>query len=203
ARTRPSGPVRGLTPDVVCWGAGSARGCSSSAGATPSPPITTSTVPTGTVSPSPTRIRATLPAAGDGISTVVLSVWISTRGSSSPISCPSLTSQRAISPSVSPSPRSGSLNSYATTRESNGAASRPTHRAGRDAGDRDDAQARVLPAHRLARGGIAQPVAGTGALEPQAQAFCQNSSVFRTAATTRPTDGMYASSICQYGYGTS
>ena len=31
----------------------------------------------------------------------------------------------------------------------------------------------------------------------------QNSSVFRTAATTRSTDGMYASSSCQYGYGTS
>jgi hypothetical protein len=31
----------------------------------------------------------------------------------------------------------------------------------------------------------------------------QNSSVFRAAATTRSTDGMYASSICQYGYGTS
>ena len=56
---------------------------------------------------------ATVPAAGDGISTVVLSVWISTSGSSSAITCPSATSQRATSPSVSPSPRSGSLNSYA------------------------------------------------------------------------------------------
>ena len=75
------------------------------------PPITTSTVPTGTISPSPTKIFATVPAAGDGISTVVLSVAISTSGSSSAISWPSLTSHRAISPSVSPSPRSGSLNS--------------------------------------------------------------------------------------------
>jgi hypothetical protein len=48
--------------------------------------MTTSTVPTGTVSPSATRMRVTTPAAGDGISTVVLSVWISTSGSSSPIS---------------------------------------------------------------------------------------------------------------------
>ena len=31
----------------------------------------------------------------------------------------------------------------------------------------------------------------------------QNSSSFATASTTRSTDGMYASSICQYGYGTS
>src|SRR5207245_2073563 len=76
--------------------------------------MTTSTVPTGTTLPSSTRMRVTVPAAGDGISTVVLSVWISTSGSSSPISWPSETSQRAISPSVNPSPRSGSLNSYAT-----------------------------------------------------------------------------------------
>src|SRR2546422_6922270 len=71
-------------------------------------------VPTGTISPSATRIRETVPLAGDGISTVVLSVAISTSGSSSAISWPSSTSQRAISPSVNPSPRSGSLNSYAT-----------------------------------------------------------------------------------------
>ena len=38
---------------------------------------------------------------------------ISTSGSSSASSWPSATSQRAISPSVRPSPRSGSLNSYA------------------------------------------------------------------------------------------
>src|SRR4051794_35470918 len=78
--------------------------------------MTTSRVPTGTTCPSSTRMRETRPAAGEGTSTVVLSVWISTSGSSSAISCPSLTSQRATSPSVSPSPRSGSLNSYATAR---------------------------------------------------------------------------------------
>ena len=98
---------------------GGRRGGSTAPGArpaAPSPPITTSTVPTGTTSPSATRIRATTPAAGDGISTVVLSVAISTSGSSSAISWPSATSQRATSPSVRPSPRSGSLNSYATRR---------------------------------------------------------------------------------------
>src|SRR6266568_896449 len=76
--------------------------------------MTTSTVPTGTTRPSSTRILVTVPDAGDGISTVVLSVWISTSGSSSATSSPSDTSQRAISPWVRPSPRSGSLNSYAT-----------------------------------------------------------------------------------------
>ena len=76
-----------------------------------SSPITTSTVPTATTSPSGTRMRATFPDAGEGISTVALSVCTSTSGSSSAISCPSRTSQRATSPSVRPSPRSGSLNS--------------------------------------------------------------------------------------------
>ena len=58
-----------------------------------------------------TTVEIPSPAAGEGTSTVVLSVWISTSGSSSAISWPSCTSQRAISPSVRPSPRSGSLNS--------------------------------------------------------------------------------------------
>jgi hypothetical protein len=31
----------------------------------------------------------------------------------------------------------------------------------------------------------------------------QNSKSRRTASSTRATDGMYASSSCQYGYGTS
>ena len=83
-----------------------------SAGAVaPSSPITTSTDPTGATSPSPTRICSTVPAAGEGISTVVLSVWISTSGASSAISSPTATSHLATSPSVRPSPRSGSLNS--------------------------------------------------------------------------------------------
>ena len=77
----------------------------------PSSPTTTSTAPTGATSPSATTIFSTVPAYGDGISTVVLSVWISTRGWSSSIRSPSATSQRATSPSVRPSPRSGSRNS--------------------------------------------------------------------------------------------
>ena len=77
----------------------------------PSSPITTSTAPTGAISPSSTRILSTVPARGDGISTVVLSVCTSTSGSSSSMLCPSATSHRAISASVRPSPRSGSLNS--------------------------------------------------------------------------------------------
>src|SRR4249919_959809 len=85
------------------------------AGGTVSPgsPMTTSTAPTGATSPSATKIRSTVPAYGEGMSTVVLSVWISTSGSSSAISWPSATSHRLTSPSVRPSPRSGSLNDLA------------------------------------------------------------------------------------------
>src|SRR5215212_3038364 len=114
---RTSGVARTLASSgaaASCCGAGSARGCSSATvGVAPSSPMTTRTVPTGTIWPSSTRICATFPAAGDGISTVVLSVCTPTSGSSSATSGPTETSQRAISPSVRPSPRSGSLNSYA------------------------------------------------------------------------------------------
>ena len=91
-----------------------------------------------------------MPARGDGISTVVLSV------------CD--LDERLILvdvvafgdepagdlASVRPSPRSGSLNSYATAAERR-----------------------------------------------------QKASARRTASTTRSTEGMYQSSSCQYGYGTS
>src|SRR5262245_58059045 len=108
-------------PDVGAAGdSARSRATATGASTTDSPgiPITTSSVPTGTTSPSATSTFRTVPAYGDGISTVALSVWISTSGSSSPICWPSATSQRATSPSVSPSPRSGSLKSYAMVRSS-------------------------------------------------------------------------------------
>src|SRR5439155_14830774 len=116
---RTSGVARTFSPcDNLLLGRerrGSERSTSPVLGGVPSAPMTTSTVPTGTTARSATRIFETSPPDGEGISTVVLSVAISTSGSSSAISWPSCTSQRAISPSVSPSPRSGSLNSYATS----------------------------------------------------------------------------------------
>jgi hypothetical protein len=44
---------------------------------------------------------------------------------------------------------------------------------------------------------------GAGRSVAPAPKTAQNASVFRIAAATRSADGMYASSICQYGYGTS
>src|SRR5919198_4973915 len=237
-------PCKSLLPGSARETAGAAG---AGAGAAPSPSITTSRVPTGTTSPSPTKIRETTPAAGEGISTVVLSVAISTSGSSSAISWPSATSQRAISPSVRPSPRSGSLNSYGIGRNLAGrsdpgvrgddqhpeaAFDAPErhgllvpgelrrrlarHIAGlersllvpdrdriwiafvvglahegqapagverrvvdvpgaeRHAGDRDDAEPRILPPDGLARGGVAEPVARAPALEPEAKAFAHD-----------------------------
>src|SRR5580700_8067930 len=63
--------------------------------------------PTVMVSPSvPCRV-ATRPANGVGTSTTAFSVVISATGWSTTTTSPSATSQRLISPSVSPSPRSG------------------------------------------------------------------------------------------------
>src|SRR5690348_17122350 len=68
-------------------------------------------VPTSIVSPSPWKIRATLPAHFAGISTAALAVSTSTIGWFNVIMSPSATSHLRISPSVRPSPRSGSGNS--------------------------------------------------------------------------------------------
>jgi hypothetical protein len=73
----------------------------------------------------------------------------------------------------------------------------------RDTGDGDDADALVLPANAVARRRVTQEEPALSALEPKAQPLGQNSSSLRTAAETRSGEGMYASSICQYGYGTS
>src|SRR4029079_181202 len=121
AWSRPAGADGACNRLVLGWAAAGASGAAAA-----SLPITTSTVPTGTMSPSATRIFETRPAAGDGISTVVLSVAISTSGASSAISSPSATSQRAISPSIIPSPKSGSLNAYGTDAEAS-SPPRPAH----------------------------------------------------------------------------
>ena len=83
----------------------------SSSSAAPSVSMVISTFPTGQSCPSAYMRLATRPARGAGISTVALSVMISTIGWSSRSESPSLTSQRTTSPSTTPSPMSGSLNS--------------------------------------------------------------------------------------------
>ena len=64
-------------------------------------------VPTGTVSPSATRIAVTSPAYGEGSSTSDFAVSISTTTSLMAIWSPTLTFQVTISASVRPSPTSG------------------------------------------------------------------------------------------------
>ena len=66
---------------------------------------------TGTVSPSWARSSTSFPSAGAPISTVALSVMTSTMSWSSLTVSPALTFQDVISPSATPSPMSGSLNS--------------------------------------------------------------------------------------------
>ena len=64
------------------------------------------------MSPISPLSEATVPLIGDGIVTVALSVITSTSASSSITIDPTSTCQVTISPSTTPSPISGSLNSY-------------------------------------------------------------------------------------------
>jgi hypothetical protein len=66
--------------------------------------ISPSTVPTGTVSSDPTRIRARIPSAGAGTSVSTLSVETSTIASSASTSSPTCFVHSRIVPSVTDSP---------------------------------------------------------------------------------------------------
>src|SRR6478736_3008039 len=66
--------------------------------------IFANTSPTGTVTPTSTRISATRPAAGDGISVSILSVDISTIVSSRSIQSPGRFFHSAIVPSATDTP---------------------------------------------------------------------------------------------------
>jgi hypothetical protein len=94
-----------------------ARCCAAAAGCdAPAPSFTsidTIVVPTFTISPSLAWRPAMVPVRGDGISTLALSVITSTSGWSSRTASPTLTSQRTISPSATPSPMSGNFTSNA------------------------------------------------------------------------------------------
>jgi hypothetical protein len=85
----------------------------SAAGASPDGSVSKVMIgePTSTVSPSAWWSCVTTPAYGDGISTAALAVSTSTIGWLRVTWSPGCTSHLRISPSVSPSPRSGSLKS--------------------------------------------------------------------------------------------
>src|SRR3954470_1278103 len=70
-----------------------------------------STSPTGTVTPTSTRISATRPAVGDGISVSILSVEISTIVSSRSIQSPGFFFQSAMVPSATETPICGMVTS--------------------------------------------------------------------------------------------
>ena len=82
------------------------------AAAAPSP-ITPSTAPTATVAPSLTRISESTPATLAFTSSVVLSVSISTKGSSTVTASPAFLSHFATVASVTDSPSAGTLISVA------------------------------------------------------------------------------------------
>ena len=94
-------------------GAGAAAttgaGAGAGAGAEPATPTTAITVPTGTVSPSATRISVRVPEIGDGTSVSTLSVDTSKSGSSAATVSPTFLNQRVMVPSVTVSPSCGSV----------------------------------------------------------------------------------------------
>ena len=78
-------------------------------------PITARRAPTGTVSPSGTRISVTTPALGAGTSESTLSVDTSKSGSSACTDSPTCLNQRVMVPSVTVSPSCGMVTSTTTS----------------------------------------------------------------------------------------
>ena len=77
----------------------------------PSTSNTIHTWPTGIISPGSPVVEVIFPSTGLGISTEALSVITSRSGWSSVTTSPTDTCHETISPSTTPSPISGSLNS--------------------------------------------------------------------------------------------
>ena len=96
----------GAWPSGCAIGEGGAGTGGPGTGATCSPSwaITATTLSTGTVSPSFTRISASRPATGEGISASTLSVEISNNGSSRSTASPIFLIQRTSVPSATDSP---------------------------------------------------------------------------------------------------
>ena len=129
----PAARATGAADAVAAGGAGAGSGCFvsttgsgfsstgsgfSSTGseawlALPSPSTskTMQTPPTGRMSPASPTMLTTVPSHGEGISTVALSVMTDKIGSSSLTVSPTATIHSTISPSTTPSPMSGILNS--------------------------------------------------------------------------------------------
>src|SRR5205814_5646741 len=106
----PCGDAFGGSGARACAFGGSAAGALAAA---PAAPITATTLFTGTVSPSLTRISETTPAAGDGTSVSTLSVEISKSGSSRSTVSPTFFIQRTTVPSAIDSPICGMTTSVA------------------------------------------------------------------------------------------
>ena len=104
---------RGAGASAAGASAAGARASAAGAGASApaASPTTAITAPTGTVSPSCTRISVTVPAIGDGTSVSTLSVLTSNNGSSAETLSPTFLNQRVIVPSVTVSPSCGNVTS--------------------------------------------------------------------------------------------
>ena len=146
ASLRTAGVAAALTGEVATSGRDDAP---------PSAPSNvTNAEPTGTASPTDACNVVTVPANGDGISTVAFAVSTSTSGWFNAICSPSPTSHATISPSSRPSPRSGmaKTRSAISTSPSGGRPRRSVRRsAGSAARARQEGTARPIPS-RARRG---------------------------------------------------
>ncbi len=104
------GPPAAAVAPVAAAGA-STPACT---GCAPGPPMRTSGVPTGTVSPAGTRISTITPSYGLGISESTLSVDTSNSGSSKATSSPACFSQLPTVPSVTVSPSLGMVTTHSS-----------------------------------------------------------------------------------------
>src|SRR4051794_20747671 len=100
-------PPVGVTMSMISASAGASGAAAGAAGAAPLVPISASSWPTCTVSPSGAWILTRTPAAGAGTSASTLSVEISTRTSSASTGSPSCLCHSRIVPSVTDSPMAG------------------------------------------------------------------------------------------------
>ena len=96
------GETTGATGAATTGATGAAT--TGATGAAPATPTTPITVPTGTVSPSFTRISNNVPAIGDGTSVSTFSVDTSNNGSSRAMASPTFLNHFVMVPSVTVSP---------------------------------------------------------------------------------------------------
>ena len=169
----------GASGAASCLGAAAGAGA---AGAAAPEPMTARTEPTSAVSSSLTRISRRVPATGDGISVSTLSVETSSSGSSTSTVSPMLFSQRVTVPSVTLSPRAGSVTSCPSPAGADSGAAAGASAAGASAGASSAAGAAAAGAGASSAAAAgASAAAGAASPEPMRTSGAPTSAVSSSA----------------------